>query len=738
MVIISERLLNMSSKREKLSVSVSTMNPVNEEDETLNITAPSAFDETEETPQIDENDTTELPFDSTAEQQKIRQNIEIVFKSLPLCQEITNLDKDNKRLDALEQLLIDRLVYCSKKPDVEPEEPAVVRPSSAAFSSEIANSYLSQDPESFKKPPVKAEIDPTKLDLNNLQLTNDSISEFSRERLLAQVESGLNNKSESLTSDQINMTASAKAIRNLNLTRNKFNVVPMNLLAVFRKVESLDLSENNFEYADLVELIAKSRLKNINLSGNLLKTLEKPEMTSDEAEQKRILISTTSGMKNLERLNLANNKLDSLSCMLLADLESLKYLNLSNNEFQLNPLANNFVQMPWQCSQTRLTSLLELDLSKNNKSPLTDVEDPAMTVRSGSTMSNYSSMYSNTPRTNKKSNSRLLRHTYFFNRLMNLRVLNLAENNLHNMPSDIKDLKNLEELYLDDNFLEFLPNELTGNISYSIPCFLIYFIFDFFINLFFPGLKMLRILSASGNQITELNKSFCSSARFRSNLQKLNLSRNKLKNSSFSYKIGLFQQMTHLDLSENAFELVPNPLPKNLIELNLTKNRIKSLMIIPMSIQERSDEEILNALGLKDKKSSMNHMSNSYSQSNFDTGSMKKSFVIDESMYDEPDIDKGDELQLPHVFFLRNLRRLYLTDNLIGEIPADFGILNSKLEFIDLGRNQLRQIDVALCRGLVGLKYLNLMANQIRELPDRIRELSDLEYLNISHNLLGK
>ncbi len=394
--------------------------------------------------------------------------------------------------------------------------------------------------------------------------------------------------------------------------------------------------------------------------------------------------------------------------MFLTQLESLKVLNLSNNDIQLNPLANNFCQMPWQSSQSRLSTLIELDMSKNNKNPQIEIEDPA---RPASSMSSYSSVYSNTtPRANQKSNSRLVRHTHFFNRLVNLRILNLSENNLHNISNDISDLKHLEELYLDNNLLEFLPNELTE-------------------------LKMLRVLSVSNNQISELSKSFCSNAKFRANLQRLNLSRNQIKNSTLSYRVALFQNMTHLDLSYNAFELVPNPLPKNLVEVNLSWNKIKSLMIIPMSQQERSDTEILKALGLRERgQKSLNNLSHS----GFDQGIKKSLVMIDESLYDEPEIDKSDELKLPHVFFLRQMKRLFLNGNLIEEIPADFGILNSKLEFIDLSFNLLDRIDVSLCRGLVGLKYLDLTKNKIAELPDRIRELSDLEYLNISDNLLGK
>lgn len=99
-------------------------------------------------------------------------------------------------------------------------------------------------------------------------------------------------------------------------------------------------------------------------------------------------------------------------------------------------------------------------------------------------------------------------------------------------------------------------------------------------------------------------------------------------------------------------------------------------------------------------------------------------------------MDQNEEMALPHVFYLRNLKCLRLRDNHLQEVPADFGILNSNLEYFDAANNTLTQVSVSLCRGLGFLKYLNLSSNRIRDLTDKMRELSELEYLNLSFNRL--
>ena len=164
-----------------------------------------------------------------------------------------------------------------------------------------------------------------------------------------------------------------------------------------------------------------------------------------------------------------------------------------------------------------------------------------------------------------------------FNALISLRILDLSENNLHNIPNDIKDLKNLEDLNFNSNFLHFIPNELTE-------------------------LRLLKRLSLRDNCITELNENFCTYSRFRETLVRFDLSKNQLTNDTFSYKIALFEALKELDLSENRFEQMPNTLPINLVELNMNNNKIRTLMVRPMSQAAKSDTELLKALNISVNK----------------------------------------------------------------------------------------------------------------------------------------
>ena len=68
----------------------------------------------------------------------------------------------------------------------------------------------------------------------------------------------------------------------------------------------------------------------------------------------------------VERLNLSNNQLKSQTCLLVSQFKNLKYLNLSNNNFQINSTSYE-TQLPWQKPMSQLKNLIELNLSKNNK-----------------------------------------------------------------------------------------------------------------------------------------------------------------------------------------------------------------------------------------------------------------------------------------------------------------------------------------------------------------------------------
>lgn len=374
-----------------------------------------------------------------------------------------------------------------------------------------------------------------------------------------------------------------------------------------------------------------------------------------------------------------------------------------------------------------LSSLIELNLSKNNKLKTNTSSQSSESSRRVSLSSASSLLFEEIKNSPIKklaaSSSRV------FTSLINLRKLDLSENNLLNIPIDIKELRHLEELNLEKNQLEFLPNELTE-------------------------LRSLCILKLAVNRIGELNDQFCYHAQFRRQLVKLDLRANRLRNDTFSTKIGLFEKLEYIDLSENLFESVPSTLPKSLIELRMRKNRIRSLLLKPLGQNVISDDELMKALRLeipttkKKKRSFENDVESSAEHSRNKTQKMRNLLKLlspdTESIispkhidYDQPDIDRTEELFLSHPFFLRHLKILDLSNNSIVDVPADFGILNSSLETLLLAQNSIIQFGTSLCRGFSQLRHLDLSHNRIRDLNDKIRELASLESLNLSFNQLA-
>ena len=513
------------------------------------------------------------------------------------------------------------------------------------------------------------------LNLANYALNNECLRHFSLSNLIYMLNL---TEAESFSSQELfNLNKNLKQTKFLILNSNSFKQMPYSLIDLFENLSLIDLSNNLIDSISLVHLSKFESLRELNLCANSLKSFGDPATVN----------LTESIFSCIERLNLSCNQLTSDTSVLISQFRNLKYLNLSDNNYLIDEQS----QLPWQQMSCNLAdNLIELDMSKNNKL----VDQVANNTLSGKAQHRAHSVLSTASSTNLShiSNKLALKS---FNCLTNLKILNLSENNLVNVPSDIKDLKVLEELVLDRNQIEFVPNELIA-------------------------LKHLRYLSLSGNKLNELSDTFCQYAKFRQSLLKLDLSSNNLKGDNLSFKICLFENLDYLNLSNNAFDLIPNTLPKNLHHLDISNNRIKYLMIRPLGVKVQQDDDILIALDYTEH-TSLNKIQR------------KQKFDMN---YDRPETDSAEELLLPHVFYLRNLKSLNVSRNRLTEVPTDFGLLNSNLEYLNMSGNFLTQINTALCRGLGLLKHLDVSDNKLRQITDKIRELTSLEYLNLSHNRL--
>ncbi|RMZ96012.1 leucine rich repeat [Brachionus plicatilis] len=485
-------------------------------------------------------------------------------------------------------------------------------------------------------------LDPA-LNLAGLELTDASLQHFSLAEL-----------SDALSSQQLfNLNRSVTRIERLLLGANSFKQVPHALADLFANLTLIDLSANSIDSVSLLHLSKFGQLRDLDLSGNRLTAFGGDAAALSFAE---------SVFSSVERLNLSGNQLTSGTSPLLSQFKNLKYLNLSDNNYLIDEQS----LLPWQLMPCNLLNLTELDMSKNNK--LLDQ------VANGTVVARRSF--------NCFSNS--------------LRVLNLSDNRLVNVPSDIKELRVLEELWLDHNHIEFVPNELAA-------------------------LKTLRRLSLRHNRLRELTDTFCHYAKFKESLTYLDLSANSLNQDTLSFKLCLFENLVWLSLAENGFDLVPNALPNSVRHLDLSRNKLKHLMVRPLAAQAQQDDDVLVALDLH-QHTSVNRLHKT-----------KQKFDMN---YDRPEIDSAEQLQLPHVFFLRDLVWLNVSHNRLTEVPTDFGLLNSNLQYLDMSSNLVSQVSTALCRGLGLLKHLDLSVNKIRTVTDKVRELTSLEFLNLSHNRL--
>lgn len=155
--------------------------------------------------------------------------------------------------------------------------------------------------------------------------------------------------------------------------------------------------------------------------------------------------------------------------------------------------------------------------------------------------------------------------------LQSLRKLNVANNNLSQLPEGINALKSLEIMIVDYNRLSVLPSTIgqlvnlkviscQGNLLSSLPdevCML----------------KHLRILKTSSNRIQSLSDKMNALEK----LEVLELQMNKL--CVITEKLADLKNMFRLDLSSNNITFLPDVLGglKNLEYLNLSFNRLKFL-----------------------------------------------------------------------------------------------------------------------------------------------------------------
>ncbi|WP_198166512.1 COR domain-containing protein [Picosynechococcus sp. PCC 7117] len=261
--------------------------------------------------------------------------------------------------------------------------------------------------------------------------------------------------------------------------------------------------------------------------------------------------------------------------------------------------------------------------------------------------------------------------------------LNLDGMKLTELPPEIAQLTNLQNLVLRSNQLTALPEVITQ-------------------------LSNLRTLALSGNQLTELPPEIVQLT----NLQRLDLSRNQL--TTLPEVITQLSNLQILAFIGNQLTTLPEVIAQlsNLRTLALSGNQLTTL---PEGITQLSN---LQALYL-----SFNQLTTLPE-------------VITQLSNLQTLVLRGNQLTaLPEAITqLTNLQRLDLSRNQLTALPEVITQLSS-LQTLVLSRNQLTALPEAITQ-LTNLQRLDLSRNQLTTLPEVIASLKQLRRLVLQDNRL--
>ncbi|SPP82049.1 uncharacterized protein LOC117584353 isoform X1 [Drosophila guanche] len=289
---------------------------------------------------------------------------------------------------------------------------------------------------------------------------------------------------------------------------------------------------------------------------------------------------------------------------------------------------------------------------------------------------------------------------HFLAQLNELRLLNLSQNRLAELPRNIfEGGVQLERLYLSNNQLSVLPFQL------------------------FQTARDLQKLDLSDNRLLSFPDNFF--AR-NGQLRQLHLQRNQLK-SLGKHSLYNLRELRQLDLSQNnlasidrkAFESLGQLLALNISGNNLTT--LSSIIFQPLHALRQMD---LSRNQFKQLPSGL-----------FQNQRALALLRIDETPIEHFTnwISRTDE-SLVDPQILHRLRYLSLQQNpQLTDLPETLFANARNLRELLLAENGLRQLPAQMS-GLSRLQRLSLRGNRLISLPEGLKELSQLHYLNILGN----
>lgn len=456
--------------------------------------------------------------------------------------------------------------------------------------------------------------------------------------------------------------------------------------------------------------IIAAALKNIEATTTLNFTnFPKPQLSNEITKFKNLEEFSCTGCRTLD-LNYLFTQ--------LAQLPKLKNLNLSGGAYTFLP-----------ASIKNLTALKNLNLKDNNFKTLPDSLIALQQLRELN-LEHNAYLYDDEVYDRLKymqvedlnfSASGLLGLNNKIGEVKSLKELDLSVNDIKVFPESFKQLNNLQELNLSQNFnldkekvvaaLALLPQLTELDLS---QCLIENLPVDI------GKLTALKKLNLKANRLSALPITFGSLVNIEElDLGYLEMGTRMNKITDLGPGFGNLKKLKKLDLAGNSLTTLPDAFSNltALTELNLNLNKLAAfpLAITPLTQLKKLD------LGLNDI---------SVLPADIARLSQLETLNVDGNFFNRS--DKKITLLPAEICQLKNLETLSLKDNVIEQLPDCIGQLQ-KLEKLNLRDNLLTSFPTSFSQ-LKKLEWLDVKANDFSELPSGFQNLSAIKELDLSMN----
>eukprot|EP01102_Stenamoeba_stenopodia_P015118 TRINITY_DN5119_c0_g1_i1.p1 TRINITY_DN5119_c0_g1~~TRINITY_DN5119_c0_g1_i1.p1 ORF type:complete len:975 (+),score=339.93 TRINITY_DN5119_c0_g1_i1:86-3010(+) len=436
---------------------------------------------------------------------------------------------------------------------------------------------------------------------------------------------------------------------------------------------------------------------------------------------------------SVKKLGLARNKISSFPDTFASSLPALESLDVSYNGFvgdfaatasaALAPLSlkelllsgNRIASFPSFAGQPSVSTLTILDLSNNRLQSvpnsifeLTKLEKLSLNHNSIKSIPDQIAALDSLKILNLAENEIQSLPAGFAG--LKLTTLQLAHNELSELPSELGSIQALTELDVSHNKLSAIPESFGNLAALKTLNIANNHISDLPESLFGGasgdngGLFELVTFIARGNRLSELSAGF-----YRlSGLKKLDLTSNQLK--SLSSEISNLYQLRELLVADNQLESIPEEYGyiECLETINLSHNKISGAL-------PPSNYFVVNFhLGYNNLESLPDMTGMEYIQELYISGNRSLGVIPD------------------YIFTLKSLVKFYANNIGLTELSPEIKNLSS-LEVLDLANNALTSIpeDIAEANQL---RALDLSNNKLNEIPDSLSNLWELQVIDVSHN----